>query len=186
MTDGNQAKPVHTPEEMCAVIGALSKEDIDRLTLAATRMANTMGGIDARDLLHDAFLASTVGDRRCPKDVNPITFLINVMRSNLFNHRRKSEKMESSTAREEELEIIAEDNPELWLERMDNLTNVANEMKKAFGDDDRPLLVLEGRGEGMSRQEIRELVELDPVPFASLEKRIRRFMNKRLSEGRAK
>jgi hypothetical protein len=84
LTDGNQAKPVHTTEEMCAIIKALSKEDIDRLRLAAERMANTLGGIDARDLLHEAFLASTLGTRHCPKDVNPVTSLINAMRSNLW------------------------------------------------------------------------------------------------------
>lgn len=185
MTDGNGARPIHTPDEMCAIIDALSKDEVDRLTLYAVRLANTLGGVDARDLLHEAFVASTVGDRRCPKDVSPVAFLGNVMKSNLSNERRKSKRTESATGKEDELDTVAGDNPELWIEQMDALKSIIEEMKKAFGDDDRPLLVLEGRAEGMSREEIRQLVELEPVQFESLEKKIRRFMNKRLSDRRA-
>ncbi len=185
MTDGNGARPVHTPEEMCTIIHDLSKEEMDRLTLYAARLANTLGGIEARDLLHQALIAATVGDRRCPKGVNPVAFLCNAMKSNLFNLRRKSKKTESATSQEDELDAVANDNPELWVERMETLKGFMDEMKKAFGDDERPLLVFEGRAEGMSREEIGELVGLDPVQFASLEKKIRRFMNKRLSERRA-
>lgn len=185
MTDGNQAKPVHTPEEMCAIIRALSKEDIDRLRLAAERMANTLGGIDARDLLHEAFLASTLGTRHCPKDVNPVTFLINAMRSNLSNLRRKSKQVESATGHEEELADTTDETPELYFERMETLKGIVKEMQQTFGDDESPMLIFEGRAEGMTREEIRELLGLDPVPFESLEKRLRRFVNNRLSPRRA-
>jgi DNA-directed RNA polymerase specialized sigma24 family protein len=170
---------------MCAVIAALSKEDIDRLRLAAERMANTLGGIDARDLLHEAFLASTLGKRRCPKDVEPVKFLINAMRSNLFNQRRKSKRMESATDHEEELAGTTDETPELCAERMQTLKGIVREMQQAFGDDERPMLVFEGRAEGMTREEIRELVDLDPVQFESFEKRLRRFVNNRLSPRRA-
>jgi len=185
VTDGNAAKPVHSPEEMCAIIGALSQEDIDRLTLVAASLANMLGGVDGEDLLHDAFVASTIGKRRCPKDVNPVAFLIGAMRSNLSNLRRKSLHTESSTGQEDDLVAIADDTPERWMERMDILRGIAEELKEAFGDDERPLLVLEGRLDGMTRDEIRELVELDWPQFESLEKKIRRFMSKRLSERRA-
>jgi RNA polymerase sigma factor (sigma-70 family) len=185
LTDGNQAKPVHTTEEMCAIIRALSKEDIDRLRLAAERMANTLGGIDAEDLLQEAFLASTAGTRHCPKDVDLVTFLINVMRSHLFNLRRKSKRMESATGHEEELADITDETPELCFERMETLKGIVKEMQQTFGDDERPMLVFEGRTEGMTREEIRELVGLDPVQFESLEKKLRRFVNNRLSPRRA-
>jgi DNA-directed RNA polymerase specialized sigma24 family protein len=185
VTDENAAKPVHSPEEMCAIIGALSQEDIDRLTLVAASLANMLGGVDGEDLLHDAFVASTIGKRRCPKDVNPVAFLIGAMRSNLSNLRRKSLHTESSTGQEDDLVAIADDTPERWMERMEILKGIAEELKEAFGDDERPLLVLEGRLDGMTRDEIRELVELDWPQFESLEKKIRRFMSKRLSERRA-
>lgn len=185
MTDGNGAKPVHTPEEMCTIIHDLSKEEMDRLTLYATRLANSLGGVEARDLLHQSLIAATLGDRRCPKDVNPVAFLCNAMKSNLFNLRRKSKQTESATGKEDELDAVANDDPELWFEQMETLKGFMDDMRKAFGDDERPLLVFEGRAEGMNRDEIAELVGLDPVQFASLERKIRRFMNKRLSERRA-
>jgi DNA-directed RNA polymerase specialized sigma24 family protein len=170
---------------MCAIIAALSKEDIDRLRLAAERLANTLGGIDARDLLHEAFLASTLGIRRCPKDVEPVTFLINAMRSNLSNLRRKSKRTESATDHEEELAGVTDETPELYVQRMETLKGIVKEMQQTFGDDERPMLVFEGRAEGMTREEIRELVDLDPVQFESFEKRLRRFVNNRLFPGRA-
>jgi DNA-directed RNA polymerase specialized sigma24 family protein len=185
LTDGNRATPVHTPEEMCAIIRALSNEDIDRLRLASERMANTLGGIEARDLLHEAFLASTLGKRHCPKDVDPATFLINAMRSHLFNLRRKSKRMESATDHEEELAGVTDETPDLCFERMESLKGIVKEMQQTFGDDERPMLIFEGRAEGMTREEIRELVGLDPVQFESLEKRLRRFVNNRLSPRKA-
>ena len=58
MTDGNSAKPVHSPEEMCAIIGALSQEVIDRLTLVAASLANMLGGVDGEDLKRPRFSES--------------------------------------------------------------------------------------------------------------------------------
>lgn len=185
MTDGNAARPVYSPEEMCRIIDAFSQEEIDRLTLAAASLANMLGGVEGRDLLHDAFVASTIGQRRCPKDVNPVTFLIGAMRSNLSNLRRKALHTESSTGQEDDLVAIDDDTPERWMERMEVLKGIADELKDAFGEDERPLLVMEGRLEGMSRDEIRELVGLDWTQFESLEKKIRRFMSRRLSNRRA-
>jgi DNA-directed RNA polymerase specialized sigma24 family protein len=186
VTDGNGAKPVYSPEEMCTIIDGLSNIDMDRLALCATRLANTMGGVEAKDLLHHALLKAALGDRRCPKDVNPIVFLRNAMKSELFNLRRKSERTESATGQECELEDIDDDTPEIWAERAEDLKWAVDQMKQAFGDDDRPMLIFEGRAEGMSREEIRELVGMDSVHFESLEKKLRRFVNTKLSARRAK
>lgn len=185
MNDRIGAKPVHTPEEMCAIIDALSKEDMDRLMLCALRLANSLEGTEARDLLHQAFIAATIGDRRCPKDVNPIAFLCNAMKSNLFNLRRKSKQTESVTGQEDDLDEANEENPELWLQRMETLKSVITQMQDVFGDDERPMLVFEGRADGMTREEIREMLGLDWTQYESLEKKIRRSISKRLPPRRA-
>lgn len=183
MTDTDEA--VYTPEEMCAIIGDLSKDDIKRLALYAARLANTLPGADPEDLLHNALLKASLGERRCPRDAAPITFLGNVMRSELSNLRRKSRQTEAIGDQEQDSEGVDDDSPEARVERMDELKHAMEEVQQAFGDDTRPMLVFEGRAEGLSRDEIRDLLGLDQVAYESLEKKIRRFMNKRLSERRA-
>ena len=184
MTDTDD-EAVYTPEEMCGIIGNLSKDDTRRLALYAARIANTLPGVDPRDLLHHALLKASLGERRCPRHAAPITFLGNVMRSELSNLRRKSRQIESIGDQEQGFEHVDDDSPEAWVERMDDLKHAMEEVQQAFGDDVRPMLVFEGRAEGLSRDEIRDLLGLDQVAYESLEKKIRRFMNKRLSERRA-
>jgi DNA-directed RNA polymerase specialized sigma24 family protein len=170
---------------MCAIISGLSKDDMNRLALYAARLANTLAGVDPKDLLHHALLKASLGERQCPRDTHPVAFLGNVMRSELSNLRRKAKQTESISEREHEFEGTDHETPEVWAQRTDDLKNAIAEVAMAFGDDERPMLVFEGRAEGLSREEIRELVGLDQVAFESLEKKIRRFMNKRLSERRA-
>ena len=186
MTDESGKKPVHSPEEMCVIIDGFSKDEMNRLFLYATRLANTLGGVEARDLLHHALVKSTIGERRCPRDTNPLTFLCNAMKSELSNLRRKSKLTESVTDQEYVAEGIDDDTPESLVERTDEVTWAIEQIKEAFGDDERPLLILEGRAAGLSREEIRGLVEMEPVAFESLERKIRRFLNAKFSERRAK
>jgi DNA-directed RNA polymerase specialized sigma24 family protein len=185
VTDTDDDEAAYTPEEMCAIIGGLSKGDMQRLALYAARFANTLPGTDPKDLLHHALLKASLGERQCPRDTAPITFLRNVMRSELFNLRRKSKQTESLGDQEPDFDEVDDDSPETWAERMDDLKHAMEEVQQAFGDDTRPMIVFEGRAEGLRRDEIRELLGLDPVAYESLEKKIRRFMNKRLSERRA-
>lgn len=185
MTHTDDDAAVYTPEEMCAIIGDLSKDDTRRLALYAARLANTLPGVDLKDLLHHALLKASLGERRCPRDAAPITFLSNAMRSELSNLRRKSRQTESIGDQEQVFEDVDDNSPEAWVERMDDLKHAMEEVQQAFGDDTRPMLVFEGRAEGLSRDEIRDLLGLDQVAYESLEKKIRRFMNKRLSERRA-
>lgn len=184
MTDTDGDTAAYTPEEMCAIIDSLSKDDMRRLALYAARFANTLPGIDPKDLLHHALLKASLGERRCPRSTAPITFLGNVMRSELSNLRRKSKQTEPIGDQELDFEEVDDDSPEAWAERMDNLKHAMEEVQRAFGDDTRPMVVFEGRAEGLSRDEIRELLDLDPVAYESLERKIRRFMNKKLSERR--
>jgi len=185
VTDTNDDEAAYTLKEMCAIIDGLSKSDMQRLALYAARFANTLPGTDPRDLLHHALLKASLGERQCPRGTAPITFLGNVMRSELSNLRRKSKQTEPVGDQEPDFEEVDDDSPEAWAERMDDLKRAIEEVQRAFGDDTRPMIVFEGRAEGLSRDEIRELLDLDLVAYESLEKKIRRFMNKRLSEGRA-
>ena len=105
MTDTDD-EAVYTPEEMCAIIGDLSKVDTRRLALFAARLANTLPGVDPKDLLHHALLKASLGERRCPRDAVPITFLGNAMRSELSNLRRKSRQTESIGDQEQAFEDV--------------------------------------------------------------------------------
>lgn len=187
MTDGDDPSRHRSPEELRAFIEGLSDEDGLRLTAAAARLARTSCWTTAKDLLHSAFVAAMCGERRCPAGTNPLAFLINAMRSILSNERAKDTRSEFVDLEDEQNQHLAvnPESPERVRERHDLLLELENAIRKEFGDDDRPVMVYEGRIEGMSRAEIRDLLEMEQTPFESLERRLRRFMTKYFSNRRA-
>lgn len=187
MTDGDDHSHPRPPEELRSFIKALSAPDLAHLTAYAARLARTADWTQPQDLLHSAFLAALSGDRKCPVSVNPLTFLMGVMRSTLDNERGKNSWTDVVADLEDENHqhlTVGLDTPERMQERLDSVLELKNAITKEFGDDDRPFLVFEGRIEGMSRQEIRELLGMQPTEFESLERRLRRFMTKHFPKSR--
>ncbi len=186
MTDGDDHR--HRPlAELRSFIEALSGPDWARLAAYAARLARTADWTQAQDLLHSAFLAALSGDRKCPVSVNPLTFLMGAMRSNLDNDRGKDRWTDVVADLEDKTYqhlTVGLDTPERMQERLDSVLELKNAITKEFGDDDRPFLVFEGRIEGISRQEIRELLGMQPTEFESLERRLRRFMTKHFPKSR--
>jgi DNA-directed RNA polymerase specialized sigma24 family protein len=186
MSDGDNHSRHRPPEELQKFIEAMPDSDWARLTAIAARLARTADWTTPADLLQSAFLAAISGDRKCPVNVAPVTFLIGAMRSILDNERGKDSWADVTDLGDEQHQPLAVDlqTPERLQERLDSILELQDALSKEFGDDERPMLVFEGRIEGLSRTEIREMLDMEQTEFESLERRIRRFMTKHFPRSR--
>ena len=186
MTDGDALSRHRSPEELRSFIETMPDQDQVRLTAVAARLARTADWTAPQDLLHSAFLAAISGDRRCPVEVKPLTFLMGAMRSILDNERGKDRRADVTDLEDDQHQhlVINLETPEQMQERLDSILELKDALSKEFGDDGRAYLVFEGRMEGLSRPEIRDLLDMQQTEFESLERRLRRFMTKYFPKSR--
>lgn len=186
MTEGDDPSRHRSPDDLRAFIQDMPDQDHARLIAVAARFAKTADWTTAQDLLQGAFLSAISGDRRCPADVDPLVFLIGAMRSILSNERDKDSRSDETDLEDERHQhlVVNLDTPERMLERLDAILELNDAITKEFDGDDRPFMVFEGRIEGMSRAEIRDMLEMDQTAFESLERRLRRLMNKHFPKSR--
>lgn len=176
MNDNDAGRSIQTPEQMRALIEGLTQQDWRRMTLYARRLASTLPGVEERDLMQEAVVAAMTGRRRCPTGVNPRVFLEGAMRSCLDNWRKQAQPLTSLGDQDEELDETVDDTPERWVLRMDTIRQQAQRLVAAFDGDDRVLLLIEGKVDGLSRAEICEVLECTLTQLESMERRLRRFM----------
>lgn len=186
MTDGDDHSRHRSPEELRSCIETMPDQDLVRLTAFAARLARTADWATPEDLLQSAFLAAISGDRKCPVNVEPLKFLMGAMRSILNNERNKDSRSVVTDLADDQNEHLMVDlvTPERMLERLDSILELKHALSNEFGDDELPFLVFEGRMEGMSRPEIRDMLDMQQTEFESLERRLRRFMTKHFPKTR--
>lgn len=186
MTDGDDPSRHRSPEDLRAFIENMPDRDRARLVAIAARFAKTADWTTTQDLLQGAFVSAISGDRRCPAEVDPLVFLIGAMRSTLSNERDKDSWSDESDLEDEQHQhlVVNLETPERVLERLDSILELKSAITKEFDGDDRPFMVFEGRVEGMSRAEIRDMLGMDQTAFESLERRLRRLMNKHFPKPR--
>lgn len=186
MNDGDDHSRHLPPGELRLFIETMSDLDRVRLTAVAARLARTADWTTPQDLLHSAFLAAISGDRRCPADVKPLTFFMGAMRSILDNERGKDSWTEVADLDDDQHQHLVVDleTPDRLQERLDSILELKHALTQEFGEDDRPYIVIEGRMEGLSRPEIRDLLGMQQTEFESFERRLRRFMTKYFPKSR--
>ena len=95
----SQTEQVGTPtsgfldsEEVVAALGSLTAQDklklhnIEKVYLRGTDLS-------PKDLLHEALCAVIMGDRKCPRAVSPMAFIVQTMRS-IASHKRARHRRE--------------------------------------------------------------------------------------------
>jgi DNA-directed RNA polymerase specialized sigma24 family protein len=183
MSDGDPIQRTRTPEEFVAELEKLSDEAWARLEVGAGYYARSAWWLSADDLLHDAIVAATEGNRRCRVDTDICLFLLGTMRSIVSNERPK-QRFEPTP--DDELLAAAppapQPTPEQVTERRQLVDDILAAVDRHFAGDPRPALILQGRMEGMSREEIRGLVEMTTIEFESMERALRRFAARYRSE----
>jgi DNA-directed RNA polymerase specialized sigma24 family protein len=170
--------------------GSLSPEN--RLKLdAIERVALRGTDLSPRDLLHEALCAAIMGDRKCPRHVPFMAFIVQTMRSIASHHRekRRREPADGGAAQEAQeaqpvFSAAASDPEQMLIERESEDTVGA--IHDCFEGDEEAQMVVLGWSEGYRGKELRDFVGVDQAALDYAIKRIRRTMTKRYPNGRTK
>lgn len=181
-------------DEVEAAIRAL-RNDADglyRLERAAKYHLGCSERARALELIAEALLRSLDGRRHWPRHVPFVRFLSNVLRSIASEWRRENSKKRRQQAAikrngaEPMLEPDAELRPDDALierERRDGQVAQVARIEALFEDDQTVSAILEGKKEGMTAQQIRELFDIGDTEYASALRRLRRTVDREFPEG---
>jgi DNA-directed RNA polymerase specialized sigma24 family protein len=174
-------------EDVSEAFGSLSPEnrlklyEIERIALRGTDLS--LG-----DLLHEALCTAIMGDRRCPRDVPVMAFIVQTMRSIASHHRekRRREPADGGAAQETQearpvFSTVASDPEQILIERESEDTIGA--IHDSFEGDEQAQMVVLGWSGGYRGKELRDFVGVDQTALDYAIKRIRRTMTKRYPNG---
>ena len=174
-------------EDISETFDSLSPEnrlklyEIERIALRGTDLL-------PGDLLHEALCAAIMGDRKCPRDVSFMAFIVQTMRSVASHHREKRwrEPADGGAAQEAQearpvFSAAASDPEQMLIERESEDT--VGVIHDCFEGDEQAQMVVLGWSEGYRGKELRDFVSVDQAALDYAIKRIRRTMTKRYPNG---
>lgn len=179
-----------TPDEMRQAIERLSPADIVRIEKAG-RILALKAKCEAGDLLGEAVGRILDGSRKCPHDVEVMAFLINVMKSlaSAAWERAKTgiDVLEFAATGTDNLTIFAvastDRNAEDQCLAKDDIERRIRALEELFDGDDDAMMVLMGRLDDMTKEEIMTMNDLTPTDYGSLLRRMRRKIDGRFPHG---
>ena len=155
--------------------------EIERIALRGTDLS-------PGDLLHEALSAAIMGDRKCPRDVPFMAFIVQTMRSIASHHRekRRRESADGGAAQEAQearpvFSTVTSDPEQMLIERESEDTVGA--IHDCFEGDEQAQMVVLGWSEGYRGKELRDFVGVDQAALDYAIKRIRGSMTKRYRSG---
>lgn len=179
-----------TAAQLRSALATLRPIDLARLQLKATILAPGTG-MGPDDLLQEA-LASALeenGGRNCPRDVDPVTFLGNAIRSIASHARHKWAREMPIGATEENGDDPIVDAPdpapspeEAVIGRIDHGRTIAR-IEAMFEGDPKAEAIVIGRMEGWSPDEIRKMETMSDKEYAAARKRVRRALLREFPKG---
>ena len=183
-------RDLFTAAELRSALEALRPIDLVRLQKKANALAPGTG-MEPDDLLQEALgraLEENSG-RNCPRDVNPVTFLGNVIRS-IASHAREEWAQETpigATEDDEDDPIVDAPDPapspeEAVIGRLDHGQTVAR-IEAMFEGDPKAQAIIIGNMEGWSPNETREMEPMSDKEYAAARKRVRRALLREFPKG---
>jgi DNA-directed RNA polymerase specialized sigma24 family protein len=185
--------------ELATSAGFLDSEDIseafDSLSLEnrlklyeIERVALRGTDLSPGDLLHEALCAAIMGDRKCPRDLPFMAFIVQTMRSITSHHREKRQREPADGGAAQETQearpvfsAAASDPEQMLIERESEDTVRA--IHDCFKGNEQAQMVVLGWSEGYRGKELRDFVGVDQTALDYAIKRIRRTMTKRYPNG---
>jgi DNA-directed RNA polymerase specialized sigma24 family protein len=157
-----------------AAIESLSPADTIRLRRASLYFAK--GPWTAEELRQEALFRAFMGQRKCPKDIGIVQFLVGAMKSII-----SSEAKSAARAMTRQLEAVgdfnptdADSGPEFALLEQEKLDRIRTKTLALFDDDSSERIILEGIMEGLEGNELCELAGINSDQLATKRKFIRR------------
>lgn len=141
------------------------------------------------DLLSEAVVRALDGSRLCPRNVPPIAFLWNVMRSiasTAWEAEARAPTVEAISLADGDGGVAIADaarSPEELVIAKDDYTKRVDALQRVFEDDQEALLVIMGELDGMTAEEIRSVTGLSETAYATIRRRIRRALDRAYPEG---
>jgi RNA polymerase sigma-70 factor (ECF subfamily) len=143
-------------------------------------------GIEADDLLQEAFRRALDGTRQCPRDIDILRFLAGVMRSiasdwSKARKRRPEVSLVASGGVVEEVAVRVRDprpNPDDLLAGEQEADRMRIAVLDLFADDLVARALLEGIMDGRQGDDLRSLAQLNETAFATKRRLIRRRIDK--------
>ena len=183
-------REVLTTAELRLMLEALNPTDLNRLQKEATFLAPGTG-MEPKDLLQEAVMRSLEenGGRTCPRDVRPVTFLCNVMKSIASHSREKwKREMPSNSSEDEEGDPILKapdpaPSPEEAVIRHLHGKKVLARILAIFDEDLEAQAIVIGIMEDWTPREIREMESMSEKNYAAARKRVRRKLPREFPKG---
>jgi DNA-directed RNA polymerase specialized sigma24 family protein len=184
--DGGPAD-VLSPEEFAAAYNRL--KSADRSRLMKEKIVYSFGNvISNEDLLHEAFIRTLAGERRCPRDLDIIVYLQQTMRSLASEQARVWQRTHQTPLREDgeasgkiaehvrdhrpaEDHIIKEQRQKIIRERVAMIF-------ERFADDPTARQFLTLILKGKRGAELQKELNLDDVAYATLRRKVKRRCEK--------
>lgn len=175
----------YSHDEVRLILANLSSREKKAIALSAHILSSHIQGIDHEDLVHDVVISILKDDktRRWPRNVKPTTFFSKAMRSLADNNNKKSFNnhgivTESETPDLNELTCLenkgANDNKG---KRLDAEKKI-KKLQELFTGDQHAQIIMMGRMEGYSEEEIKNQFQLTQKSYDSARKRLSRTLIK--------
>jgi len=173
--------------ELLAAFDGLSPDDkiklhaIEGVYLRGTRFA-------PRGLVQEAVCRAILGDRRCPKHVPVMAFLVMTMKSIASHDREQRWKTLQVVPRHGEASVAPSDCPADELSPEEHMieqqaVDAVKQIDDVFQDDPEAQLVIMGWADGLRGRALREATGLDQDALDYAVKRIRTRMKKKYPNG---
>ena len=176
--------------ELRSALEALRLVDLVSLQKKAQTLAPGTG-MDPDDLLHEAVVRALEenGGRNCPRNVNPVTFLGNVIRS-IASHARLvwARELPTGAMEQDEMDPVADARDpgpspeEAAIGRLDCGRMIAR-IEAMFETDPKAQAIVIGDMEDWSPDEIREMEPMSDLEYAAARKRVRRALLREFPKG---
>ena len=182
------------PEELLDELGALSDVDKHRLRMIARKYASVAGDMDEDDLLQEVMMKIHEEKRRCPADVDTLTFVAGAIRSLASNRTEWRKRREESRALEvtiEKFDLFAAATPDPNGKSPEEIM-IDEERDEAFqaflceqcNGCEKTEMVLLGSLDGIRGDDLCKLAGVTKKELATIRKRISRMMDRFKDQGR--
>lgn len=194
MSQTGLVEPVPAPsggfldsEEIMAALDSLSVHD--RFKLKEVEKVFLRGtDLSAGDLLHEAMCAAILGDRKWPRELAPMAFIIQTMRS-LTSHKRAKHRREmadggaTQDAADGTAVMFSAKAPDPEQILIEQESDTVSAIQGCFDGDEQAEMLVLGWSDGYRGKDLRELVGVDQAALDYVIKRVRREMLKRYPHG---
>lgn len=189
LQDAAESSDALSVDEFMSVLHGLTDAQLVRLREIA-RFHGKACGTEGDDMINQAIYATT-GKRKCPRDVDPIAYLAETMRSISDGIRRKARRIvpiDHKTIDKDGQSIPFEPvdgspNPEQQLGTDEAARAIRSAILDLFGDNTQARDFAEGVMAGLEGEELREYTGLQGTAFNTMRRQFRRKVDAAYPDG---